>query len=228
MACCPLQDRLNIGPSMEPGAVYVNLGYEVEYLGRWGNSTGQTAKDWHVSNLTDNGLASFAGSGDFRQSGSDEHGYPRPDSEADPTVVESESNQYTPYGTNLTNTIGGANYPLNQTSLPWDYNHNGVVDLADYTVWRNSLGTVWVEGSGLAFPDPEVNPLPAANADLDRSVDVTDYKAWKLHFGESLQGLSGSGAISFAVPEPASWLLAMMAALAMRRVAGVERQRAPS
>src|SRR5262245_55989275 len=46
---------------MEPGAEYVGLGYEVEYLGRWGKSTGQTPADWHVSNLTDNSGSGSAG-----------------------------------------------------------------------------------------------------------------------------------------------------------------------
>jgi hypothetical protein len=31
--------------------------------------------------------------------------------------------------------------------LPGDYNHNGVVDTANYTVWRDSLGQT---GAGLA------------------------------------------------------------------------------
>ncbi len=95
---------INFGPegptNIEPGATYVAVGYEIEYIARWGNSTGQTAADWHISNLTDNPLSGYTGTGDFRQSGSP-HG--------SPTFVE--SNQGVPYGTNLTNTLGAPNYP---------------------------------------------------------------------------------------------------------------------
>jgi hypothetical protein len=104
-----------------------------------------------------------------------------------------------PYGTPITTTLGGANYPLNQTTLPWDYNHDGVVNAADYTVWRNSLGQ--------SDPDPENNPL-AANANRNGSVDLKDYAAWKYHFGESLPGGGASAAIgSSSVPEPTTALL---------------------
>lgn len=54
-------------PSIEPGAEFVVVPYEIEYIGRWGNSTGQSDADWHASNLTDNNGSGFTGPGDFRQ-----------------------------------------------------------------------------------------------------------------------------------------------------------------
>lgn len=59
-------------------------------------------------------------------------------------------------------------------SLPGDYNGDSVVNLADYTVWRDSLGSYgpWLvaDGSGPdGFPDGEVNAL--------------DYQLWKANFG---------------------------------------------
>ena len=63
-------------------------------------------------------------------------------------------------------------------------------------MWRNTLGQT--------DPNPGTNPL-AANTDRDSSVDITDYNAWKWHFGESLPSQSGAG--SFAVPEPAALLM---------------------
>jgi len=98
---------INFGPDgpalVEPGATYIALGYEVEYIGRYGNSTGQTAADWHISNLTDNLLSGYTGTGDFRQSGTP-HGIGAPGQIVD-------TNQNVPYGTNLTNTLGAVNFP---------------------------------------------------------------------------------------------------------------------
>lgn len=68
-----LYSPVNFGPeattNIEPGATYLGVGFEIEYLGRWGNSTGQTTADWHVTNLTDNPLSGYSINGDFRQSG---------------------------------------------------------------------------------------------------------------------------------------------------------------
>jgi hypothetical protein len=204
----------NATDHIEPGGKYVSTGFEIEIISRYGNSSGQDEHDWHATNVTDNGLAhGSASTGVFAQAGTDPHGFPRePFSEAQYGVNpvcdyacyvagyhESESSQFVPYGTPITTTLGGANYPLNQTTLPWDYNHDGVVNAADYTVWRNSLGQ--------SDPDPENNPL-AANANRNGSVDLKDYAAWKYHFGESLPGGGASAAIgSSSVPEPTTALL---------------------
>ena len=79
--------------------------------------------------------------------------------------------------------------------LPGDYNQNNVVDAADYTVWRDNLGS----GTALANDDtPGVGP--------------DDYTRWKTNFGQS----AGSGALtSAAVPEPASCVLYLIAALGL-------------
>jgi hypothetical protein len=44
----------NFVPAIEPGTEFQKIGFEVEYIGRWGNSTGHELGDWHVSNFTDN------------------------------------------------------------------------------------------------------------------------------------------------------------------------------
>ncbi|MCO6044994.1 hypothetical protein NG895_13875 [Aeoliella sp. ICT_H6.2] len=54
--------------------------------------------------------------------------------------------------------------------LPGDFNDDGTVDLADYTVWRNHLG---VADEGLL----------AGNGDNSGVVDTGDYQVWKTHFG---------------------------------------------
>jgi mannan endo-1,4-beta-mannosidase len=103
--------------------------------------------------------------------------------------------------------------------LPWsnlapeltgDYNGDGAVNTADYTVWRNSLGET---GNGLA-----------ADGNGDGKIDAGDYVVWKLYFGES----TGGGAQ--AVPEPGTGSLMLIALLlafrnrVQSRVASYERR----
>jgi hypothetical protein len=92
--------------------------------------------------------------------------------------------------------------------LSGDYNGNGVVDAADYTVWRDHLGQT--------FALANENPLAATPG----IVDQEDYNFWKSRFGLS----AGAGAISSAgelaaVPEPAGWtmLVVVMLAACLRR-----------
>jgi PEP-CTERM motif len=87
--------------------------------------------------------------------------------------------------------------------LAGDYNDDGTVDAADYTVWRNALN------SG--------GPLPNETASLG-TVDQDDYAAWKANFGAT-SGL-GSGAPA-GVPEPGS--LAIVA-FALIGAAGTRRR----
>jgi hypothetical protein len=75
--------------------------------------------------------------------------------------------------------------------VPGDYNGNGVVDMADYVLWRN--------GGPL---QNEVNSLG--------TVDASDYTAWRARFGNtsgSGSSLAGKGA---AVPEPGTLVMAML------------------
>ncbi|MEX2092118.1 MAG: aspartyl protease family protein [Pirellulales bacterium] len=80
---------------------------------------------------------------------------------------------------------------------PGDYNDNGVVDAADYTIWQDSVGA---NGSNLP-----------ADGDGDGSIDTDDYAVWKNHFGQSAG--AGGGAGSAAVPEPSGLLLMLLAAI---------------
>jgi endonuclease/exonuclease/phosphatase family metal-dependent hydrolase len=95
--------------------------------------------------------------------------------------------------------------------LPGDYNGDGTVDGADYTVWRDTLHQ---SGDGLA-----------ADGNGDGTVDGDDYLVWKTHFGQSAG--SGLGASPpAAVPEPAGLVLTLVATMAtffaVRPVAGGE------
>ena len=84
------------------------------------------------------------------------------------------------------------------TTLLGDYNSDGVVDAADYTVWRDLLGQ---RGSNLA-----------ADGDNNGRVDAADYGLWKSHFGMSTGSGSSDIVVGSTVPEPAT-LVAFLAAL---------------
>jgi hypothetical protein len=66
--------------------------------------------------------------------------------------------------------------------LPGDFNHDNIVDAADYTVWRDGLGSQY---------------------------DADDYQTWKSHFGESTLG--SAAATPASVPEPQAANLAFAA-----------------
>jgi hypothetical protein len=90
--------------------------------------------------------------------------------------------------TNLQDNVFFATTP----GLAGDFNFDGIVNAADYTVWRNSLGT-------------EVSPFQGADATGDGLVTQDDYTVWKNSFGLTLSSGAASG--SQAVPEPASVVL---------------------
>ncbi|WP_425395986.1 PEP-CTERM sorting domain-containing protein [Aeoliella sp.] len=73
---------------------------------------------------------------------------------------------------------------------PGDFNADGTVNLADYNVWRDSLGA-----TGLA-------PYERGDATGDGNVTIEDYDVWKSRFGQSSSGAAITG--SEAVPEPSS------------------------
>jgi formylglycine-generating enzyme len=79
--------------------------------------------------------------------------------------------------------------------LAGDYNHNNVVDPADYIIWRKGLGTTYSQN---------------------------DYNVWRAHFGQTAGSGSGAGA-NASVPEPTTRVLLMFAAAGwcLRRGRGV-------
>jgi hypothetical protein len=80
--------------------------------------------------------------------------------------------------------------------LPGDYNRDGVVGAADYTVWRNTLNQT------------DVDPYSGADGDGDGDITPADYDVWKANYGNG--GAGGGGvALASAVPEPAGLALAI-------------------
>jgi hypothetical protein len=58
----------------------------------------------------------------------------------------------------------------NTLRAPGDYSHNGVVDAADYTKWRDTLGASVPKGTG-------------ADANGSQTIDAPDYTIWAANFG---------------------------------------------
>ena len=76
-----------------------------------------------------------------------------------------------------------------------DYNHNGIVDAADYVLWRKTQGSV-------AAP-----PGSGADGNGDGTVNLPDYDLWRSHYGSPMGAGTGGGLSTATVPEPASCLL---------------------
>lgn len=83
----------------------------------------------------------------------------------------------------------GAVYSLAPDGTPGDFNGDGMVNIADYTVWRDNLGST--EGNRLN-----------GNGNNDGTVTSLDYNLWKSNFGAPASALSGASPT--AVPEPAA------------------------
>jgi hypothetical protein len=87
--------------------------------------------------------------------------------------------------------------PITPPMATGDYNENGVVDAADYVLWRDTL-------------EQTVNPAGiGADGDMSGTVDSADYEFWRARFGNMIAG-SASGTTSAIVPEPASVTIAFL------------------
>jgi GH35 family endo-1,4-beta-xylanase len=84
------------------------------------------------------------------------------------------------------------------TVTPGDYNGDGMVDMADYVVWRKLDG----------------QSTPLLNRDTANSgpISAADFDVWRKNFGRSAPAGSGSGA-STNIPEPAACVMLLVAAL---------------
>jgi autotransporter-associated beta strand protein len=89
-------------------------------------------------------------------------------------------------------------------NLPGDFNFNGVVDAADYSIWRNSVGA-----TGASPADGDGNGI----------VDNEDYAIWRANFGKTAPPPGSASALG-TIPEPNALVLSCLAAamlLARRR-----------
>ena len=84
------------------------------------------------------------------------------------------------------------------SGVPGDYNGDDIVDAADYTVWRDNLG------SAVTLPNDTTPGM----------VTSEDYGVWKTNFGMMAAGAGAGAASSAAVPEPGTGVLILVGSLA--------------
>jgi hypothetical protein len=84
---------------------------------------------------------------------------------------------------------------INAAGIPGDFNHNGIVDAADYVVWRKGLGTTYTQ---------------------------SDFDVWRAHFGQNAG--SGAAGLNTAVPEPTSLGLAAFGILGFVTAGAITRR----
>jgi hypothetical protein len=89
-----------------------------------------------------------------------------------------------------------------------DYNKNGIVDAADYIIWRKQDGT-------------SVPPYTGADGTGDGMVNQADYTFWRSRFGMPFGAGSGADLSTTPVPEPTSVIFIAIAAILI--VAGALR-----
>ena len=91
---------------------------------------------------------------------------------------------------------GGVTVFLNVVvALPGDYNNDGIVNIADYTTWRDNLGAP----AGTLLNDADGGVIGAAQ-----------HATWKANFGATLP--PSAVFESSAVPEPSAWVACLLGA----------------
>ena len=85
------------------------------------------------------------------------------------------------------------------TDIPGDFNDDDVVDAADYTIWRDTVG------STTDF---------RADADLNGVIDDVDYGIWADNYGISIVDAASSAS---AVPEPSAAMICLVGLAAFLR-----------
>jgi hypothetical protein len=78
--------------------------------------------------------------------------------------------------------------------LTADYNLDGKVNAADYTLWRDTLGQSVPPGTG-------------ADGNGDGMITAADYDLWKSNYTPMPGVGNGAGLSSISVPEPCGWML---------------------
>ena len=106
-------------------------------------------------------------------------------------LAESQANAFV-FSTSLTEIV----------PLDGDYNSDGVVDAADYTVWRDALAA-----GATSLPNEAASP---------GVVDAADYTLWVSQFGQTAAGAASAS----AVPEPSAGLLLLLGLAAARTPRG--------
>jgi hypothetical protein len=107
-----------------------------------------------------------------------------------------------------TDSLLGSQVTFVVAPLPGDFNGDGIVDAADYTIWSDTLGST----TNLA-----------ADGNGNGTIDAGDYTVWLSNFGRTLTSGSGATITTTTVPEPATWpmLLSALAAFIAFRTSSI-------
>jgi hypothetical protein len=98
--------------------------------------------------------------------------------------------------------IAQATALLNLVAPPGDFDGDGDVDAADYSVWRATFGAQSVlAGSG-------------ADGNYDGAIDTADYVVWREGFSANI-GVSGASSAAASVPETTTSALVGLAAMTL-------------
>src|SRR4029077_10880406 len=100
---------------------------------------------------------------------------------------------YTSFNTSVVGLI------MMTTPLAGDYDVNGKVDAADYSVWRQQFGNGVAADSG-------------ADGNGSGIVDAADYTIWRDHFG------AGAAAATSTVPKPSTAISTVIGGLTIKSV----------
>ncbi len=123
-------------------------------------------------------------------------GFSQPNAGQSLTLIQAAAFQGSFAEINLPDLSGGLRFVTRQTptalvadvvGMFGDYNHDGFVDAADFSVWRDTLGSV---------------DSLAADGNRNGIVDVGDYTVWRTAFGSVAAAIGSVGVGGTAVPEP--------------------------
>lgn len=93
------------------------------------------------------------------------------------------------------------------TSLPGDFSHDGSVDAADYTVWRDTNG------------QQGVTSFSGADGNGDGQITANDYEVWKTNFGRGTASLTPE-----TVPESSTAMLVLLSTVGLLAVISRSRR----
>lgn len=157
----------------------------------WSSLQDQGVSGWQEAAPTANALSELVGSGTLALALSPGQSYMLGDLFDNVNGIRDLTLEFALAG-DATARIGAVAYDTISASVLGDYNSNGIVDAADYTLWRDRLG-------GPAGSLANRNP---GNSGV---INQSDYTYWKSRFGAtSGAGATGAGLAGASVPEPAS------------------------
>lgn len=97
--------------------------------------------------------------------------------------------------------ISKHNDTIYRLETPGDYDRDGRVEPADYTVWRDSLGAT--------------GPHQWADGDANGTIDLADYEIWASYFAIAAAARAQTGSELLPVPEPAQLVLLAWGSLSL-------------